>query len=40
VLPGEFDGIEFRAVFFASLILFVLIFVFNLIIIGINRKNI
>ncbi len=32
VIPGEFDGIEFKAIFFSSLLLFCLILIFNVLI--------
>lgn len=37
VLPGEFDGIEFKSIFFVALILFIFILIFNLLIQYINR---
>lgn len=39
VLPGAFDGIEFKALFFASLVLFALIFLFNVGIQLLDRKQ-
>lgn len=38
VLPGEFDGIEFKAVFFTALLLMIFIFIFNLIIQKLDHK--
>ena len=39
ILPGEFDGIEFKAIFFTSLILIVIICIFNLIIRFLEKRD-